>query len=415
MSEKIQAPRGTFDVLPADEAGRSRLLQAGAVLFERAGYGRIETPIFEDTALFARGVGEATDIVSKEMFTFEDRGGRSVTLRPEGTASICRAYVEHGMHKLAQPVKLWYIGPYFRYEAPQAGRYRQFTQIGAEAMGSDSPLVDAEIIGILGDLLAELGVPAVSLRLGSLGSPEARTDYREELKAYLRANESDLSKEVALRIEANPLRAFDAADPGTREVMQNAPTLLERLDGEDAEHFAEVHQLLDAAGVEYEIDPTLVRGLDYYTRTIFEFHCEELGAQSQLGGGGRYDRLVAELGGPETPGVGFAAGVERILLSLGGEPPVPARDAFVAAADDGQRHRASALVAELRNAGLSAETDLAGRSLKGQLKHADRIGARVAIILDADGSAQVRDMSTGEQQPIDPAEVAGKIAPDPEP
>jgi histidyl-tRNA synthetase len=414
MSDKIQAPRGTFDVLPADEAGRSRLLFAGAELFGRAGYGRIETPVFEDTALFARTVGEATDIVSKEMFTFEDRGGRSVTLRPEGTASVCRAYVEHGMHKLAQPVKLWYLGPYFRYEAPQAGRFRQFNQVGAEAIGSDSPLVDAEIIGILNDLLAGLGVPAVSLRIGSLGSPESRTEYREELRAYLRANETALSKEVVERIDANPLRAFDAADPGTQEVMKEAPTLLDRLDGDDAEHFAEVRSLLDSAGIDYELDATLVRGLDYYTRTIFEFHCDELGAQSQLGGGGRYDRLIAELGGPETAGVGFAAGVERILLALGAEEPNPARDAFVAAVDDGQRHRAAALVAELRNAGLSAETDLAGRSLKGQLKHADRIGARVAIILDADGSAQVRDMSTGEQQPIDPADAAGAVVRPPE-
>ncbi len=412
MSEKIQAPRGTFDVLPADEAGRSRLLHAAGALFERAGYGRIETPVFEDTALFARGVGEATDIVSKEMFTFEDRGGRSITLRPEGTAPISRAYVEHGMHKLAQPVKLWYVGPYFRYEAPQAGRYRQFNQIGAEAIGSDSPLVDAEIIAILNDLLTGIGVPSISLRLGTLGSPEARTEYREELKAYLRANEAALSKEVVERIDMNPLRAFDAADPGTRKVMRGAPTLLERLDGEDADHFAEVRALLDSAGIEYEIDAALVRGLDYYTRTIFEFHCGELGAQSQLGGGGRYDRLIAELGGPETPGVGFAAGVERILLALGEEELAPVRDAFVAVADDGQRHRAAALVAELRNAGLSAETDLASRSLKGQLKHADRIGARVAVILEGDGTAQVRDMATGEQQAIDPGEVAGAIAPD---
>ncbi len=410
MSEKIQAPRGTFDVLPAGEAGRSRLLDTGAAIFARAGYGRIETPVFEDTALFRRTVGEATDIVSKEMFTFEDRGGRSVTLRPEGTAPICRAYVEHGMHKLAQPVKVWYLGPYFRYEAPQAGRYRQFNQIGAEAIGSDSPLVDAEMIGILNDLLAGLGVPAVSLRLGSLGSPESRTAYREELRAYLRANESELSKEVAERIDTNPLRAFDAADPGTQSVMKGAPTLLERLDGEDAEHFAEVRALLDQAGIRYATDATLVRGLDYYTRTIFEFHCGELGAQSQLGGGGRYDRLIAELGGPETPGVGFAAGVERILLALGESESAVRRDAFVATADDGQRHRAAALVAELRNAGLAAETDLAGRSLKGQLKHADRIGARVAIILDRDGSAQVRDMATGEQQPIDPSDAAGAVA-----
>lgn len=409
MSEKIQAPRGTFDVLPADEAARSRLLHAGAGLFERAGYGRIETPVFEDTALFARTVGEATDIVSKEMFTFEDRGGRSITLRPEGTAPICRAYVEHGMHKLAQPVKLWYIGPYFRYEAPQAGRFRQFNQIGAEAIGSESPVVDAELIGLLHDLLADLGVPSIDLRLGSLGSPESRVDYREELKAYLRENEGDLAKEVVERIETNPLRAFDSADPGTQAVMEHAPTMLNRLEGEDAAHFDEVRALLDQAGIAYSLDPTLVRGLDYYTRTIFEFHCDQLGAQSQLGGGGRYDRLVAGLGGPETPGVGFAAGVERILLSLAEEPPEPSCDAFVATAGEGQYRRAAALVGELRKAGLSAQMDLANRSLKGQLKQADRLGARKTLIVGEDGTLELKDMESGEQSALDPAKVVEAV------
>jgi histidyl-tRNA synthetase len=409
VAEKIKAPRGTFDVLPGDASARAALAAAADGQFRRAGYGRIETPVFEDTALFARTVGEATDIVSKEMFTFEDRGGRSVTLRPEGTAPICRAYVEHGMHKLAQPVKLWYLGPYFRYEAPQAGRYRQFNQIGAEAIGSDSPVVDAELIGLLHDLLTALEVPSLDLRLGSLGSPESRLEYREELQAYLRANESDLAKEVLERIETNPLRAFDSADASTKAVMANAPTMLDRLDDEDAAHFDEVRALLDQAGISYSLDGTLVRGLDYYTRTIFEFHSDRLGAQSQLGGGGRYDRLVAELGGPDTPAVGWAAGVERILLAVGAEPEPPAIDAFVAVAEPDQSRRAAALVGELRRAGLAVEMDLAGRSMKGQLKHADRVGARAAIILDADGTAQLRDMRTGEQTTIDPSQVAGLI------
>jgi histidyl-tRNA synthetase len=409
VTERIQAPRGTFDVLPADEPARASLSEAAGSLFKRAGYGRIETPIFEDTALFGRTVGEATDIVSKEMFTFEDRGGRSITLRPEGTAPICRAYVEHGMHKLAQPVKLWYLGPYFRYEAPQAGRFRQFNQVGAEAIGSDSPLVDAELIGLLHDLLTGLGVPGLDLRLGSLGSPESRSAYREELRAYLRENEAELSSEVRERIETNPLRAFDAADPSTQAVMANAPTMLERLQGEDAAHFDEVRALLDQAGIAYRLDPTLVRGLDYYTRTIFEFHSERLGAQSQLGGGGRYDGLVEELGGPATPAAGWAAGVERILLALGETPEAEGMDVFIAVAEDAQRHRAAALVGELRKAGLAAEADLAGRSLKGQLKQANRIGARKALILDADGSLQLRDMQTGDQAPIDPARVVEEI------
>ena len=278
MASKFQAPRGTFDVLPEAARSRARLEAAAAGIFSRAGYETIATPAFEDTALFERGVGKSTDIVRKEMFTFEDKGGRSLTLRPEGTASICRAYLEHGMHKLAQPVKLSYLGPFFRHERPQAGRYRQFHQFGAECIGTDSPLADAEVIMLLSDLLAELGVPGVELRLGSLGSLDARRAYLEDLKAHLHAHEGDLSKDVRERIDINPLRAFDADDEGTRGVMASAPTIVAQLEGEDAEHFAEVRSQLDAVGVPYVVDPTLVRGLDYYTRTIFSFVCVRLGA-----------------------------------------------------------------------------------------------------------------------------------------
>jgi len=406
---RYQAPRGTFDVLPDAARARARIEQAAAAIFARAGYEQISTPAFEDTELFERGVGRSTDIVRKEMFTFEDKGGRSITLRPEGTAPICRAYVEHGMHKLAQPVKLFYAGPFFRHERPQAGRYRQFHQIGAEAIGTDTPLADAEAIMLLADLLAELGVPGVELRLGSLGSLEARRAYLEELKAHLRANEGDLSKDVRERIDVNPLRAFDSDEEGTQSVMASAPTLVERLEGDDAEHFATVRALLDAAGIAYEIDPTLVRGLDYYTRTIFSFVCEGLGAQSEVGGGGRYDGLIEQLGGPPTPAVGWAAGIERILLALGEEGEAPARDAFLAAADESQRERALVLASELRHAGLAVEVDLAGRSLKGQLKHADRIGARQVLILEADGEAQLRDMKSGEQRPVEPGHLLDEI------
>jgi histidyl-tRNA synthetase len=403
MASNYQAPRGTFDVLPRDARARRRIEAVAAKIFARAGYEPIATPAFEDTELFERGVGRSTDIVRKEMFTFEDKGGRSLTLRPEGTAPICRAYLEHGMHKLAQPVKLSYCGPFFRHERPQAGRYRQFHQIGAEAIGTDSPLADAEAIMLLSDLLTELGVPGVELRLGSLGSPQARSAYLEDLKAHLRTHEAELSKDVRERIEINPLRAFDADDEGTRGVMASAPTLVERLEGEDAEHFAEVRALLEAAGIGFEIDPTLVRGLDYYTRTIFSFVCEGLGAQSEVGGGGRYDGLIEQLGGPATPAIGWAAGIERILLALDEAGEETDRDAFLAVADPSQQRRALALASELRRAGLSAEVDLAGRGLKGQLKHADRIGARRVLILEADGTAQLRDMQTGEQHPIDPA------------
>jgi histidyl-tRNA synthetase len=408
MSRKFQAPRGTFDILPSEEAVRTRIERVARDLFARAGYGRIETPVFEDTELFVSGVGEATDIVRKEMFTFEDQGGRSVTLRPEATAPICRAYVEHGMHKLPQPVKLWCEGPFFRYEAPQAGRFRQFNQLDAEVIGSDSPLVDAELIMLLDDLLSELGVPGVHLRLSSLGSPASRVAYRDELKRYLRSRESELAREVRERIDANPLRAFDSDDEGTRAVMAEAPTMLERLDGEDAEHFAEVRRLLDDAGVSYALDGTLVRGLDYYTRTVFEFTCDRLGAQSGIGGGGRYDGLVEQLGGPATPANGWAAGVERIVLALDEAEPAADRDVFVAASDD-QRDQALALVTTLRRAGLRAELDLAGRSMKGQMRHADRVGARHAVILE-DGRAALRDMSSGEQREVDPGRVAEELA-----
>lgn len=409
MASKYQAPRGTFDILPEQARARARLERAAAEIFARAGYEPIATPVFEDTALFERGVGQSTDIVRKEMFTFEDKGERSLTLRPEGTASVCRAYLEHGMHKQAQPVKLSYLGPFFRHERPQAGRYRQFHQLGLECIGTDSPLADAEVIMLLSDLLSELGVPGVELRLGSLGSLDARRAYLEDLKAHLHAHEAELSKDVRERIDINPLRAFDADDEGTQAVMSSAPTIVGQLEGEDAEHFEAVKAQLDAAGVAYVVDPTLVRGLDYYTRTIFSFVCDALGAQSEIGGGGRYDGLIEQLGGAPTPAVGFAAGIERILLALDEEVPAAGRDAFVAIADESQRERAMALAVELRHAGLSAEVDLAGRGLKGQLKHADRLGARRVLILEADGSAQLRDMGTGEQRPADPGKLLDEM------
>ena len=407
MAAKHQAPKGTFDVLPADEAARAAVSAAARARLRAAGYGRIETPIFEDTGLFERGVGESTDIVRKEMFTFDDQGGRSVTLRPEGTAPICRAYIEHGMHRLAQPVKLAYEGPFFRYERPQEGRFREFNQIGAEAIGSASPLVDAELIILLDRILADVGIPDAELLLSSLGSPGARADYRDELRGFLRDHESSLSDEVRERIDSNPMRAFDSDHAGTRAVMENAPQMLDRLAGEDAEHFAAVRGLLDEAGVAYTLDGSLVRGLDYYNRTVFEFTCDRLGAQSGLGGGGRYDGLVELLGGPATPAVGWAAGVERILLAMKTRPEPEPIDVFVVTGGD--RAAASALVRRLRDAGLAADLDLAERSFKGQMKQADRSGARHAVILEGDGTAKLRDMSSGDQRDVDPGAIAAEL------
>jgi histidyl-tRNA synthetase len=396
---RVQAPRGTFDVLPAEDAVRVRLEERARQILEGAGYARIETPAFEATELFARGVGESTDIVQKEMFTFDDGGGRSVTLRPEGTAPVCRAYVEHGMHKLAQPVKLWYLSSFFRHERAQAGRYRQFWQVGAEALGSDDPAVDAESIVLLATLLDDLGARELRLRLSSLGRAAARAAYRERLQAHLRAHADRLSPEVRARIELNPLRAFDSDDAGTREVMGSAPRLLDFLDAEDTEHFAEVRALLTEAGVAHEVDPTLVRGLDYYTRTVFEFTSDALGAQSGVGGGGRYDGLVEQLGGPPTPGMGWAAGVERMLMAAGAAPgPPPAVDLFVAHED--ARAAAFATVLAARRAGLSAQLELAGRSRKGQMKMADRLGARFTALLDRE-SVTLRDMESGDTHDLD--------------
>ncbi len=397
---KLKVPRGTFDVL-GDEADARAAIEARAkAILDGAGYTRIETPTFEATELFARGVGESTDIVRKEMFTFDDGGGRSLTLRPEGTAPVCRAYIEHGMHKRRQPVKLWYLSSFFRHERAQAGRYRQFWQVGAEAIGSDDPAVDAESIALLAALLAELGVRDLRLRLGSLGSAATRVEYRERLQAHLREHENNLSEDVRSRIELNPLRAFDSDHPGTREVMQSAPRLLDQLSAEDAEHFAEVRALLDDASVAYEIDSTLVRGLDYYTRTVFEFTSDALGAQSGVGGGGRYDGLIELLGGKPTPGIGWAAGIERMLLAGDAHHAVTSPvDLFVALDGASSRRVAFRLLETARSAGLRAQMELAGRSLKGQLGHADALGARYVAIVEGPETA-LKDLQDGRQQRI---------------
>jgi histidyl-tRNA synthetase len=407
VSRKLQAPRGTLDVQPADGRRRLRIQRIAAEVLGRAGYEPFDTPVFEDTELFARGVGASTDIVQKEMFTFEDKAGRSLTLRPEATAAICRAYVEHGMHKLPQPVKLWTWGPFFRHEAPQAGRFRQFTQVDAEALGSDDPSLDAELILLLAELIERAGAGPARLRLSSLGTPETRAAYLDELRGYLREHEGELSEDVRERLEVNPLRAFDADHAGTQAVMAGAPRLLDRLDPADAEHFAEVRALLDAAGLAYEVDSTLVRGLDYYTRTVFEFESERLGAQAALGGGGRYDRLIEELGGPPTPGVGWAAGIERILLASEAEPESDSR-VYIALAKPDAMAEAFGLAQRLRGQGIRTEIEQAGRSMKGQLKQAHRIGARVTVIL-GDG-IEVKDMDSGEQHSVrDADEAAARV------
>jgi histidyl-tRNA synthetase len=410
VTSRLQAPRGTYDVLPDSALARDRLEATARGILSRAGYRRIETPTFESTALFSRTVGEATDVVQKEMYTFPDGSGDSLTLRPEGTAPVCRAYLEHGMHKEPQPVKLWYLSSFFRYERPQAGRFRQFWQIGAEVIGSADPAVDAETILLLAEILEAVGARELMLVLATLGQPDARAAYREELKAYLHAHADQLSPEVRARIDLNPLRAFDAKHEPTQRVMADAPRLIDRLPQDDLDHFAAVRGLLDDAGLPHTVDTTLVRGLDYYSRTLFEFQSGALeAAQNTLGGGGRYDHLIEQIGGPPTPGMGWAAGVERVLMASTVAPDVPPPlDLYVAYVDPAKRSEAFRLAADARRAGHSARLELAGRSLKGQLKQADRAGARYVAILGDEGTS-LKDMESGEQKVVEPGTVMHHI------
>jgi histidyl-tRNA synthetase len=392
---RIERPRGTHDVVPAEQPLWRLVVGEAERLCALYGYRPIVTPTFEETALFERTSGAGSDVVQKEMYTFEDRSGRSLTLRPEGTAPICRAYVDHGLHREPQPVKLYTIGPMFRYSAPQRGRFREHWQLSVEAIGSDDPAVDAEVIQLYHALLGRLGVAEFALELNSIGCGRCRPPYLERLQAWLAANQDRLDGPTREKADANPLRVFDnlAAKPATvRAALAEAPTIGESLCGECREHFAAVRRQLDAYGVEYELVPTLVRGLDYYVRTTWEFAGPEGGAQSTLSGGGRYDGLVEEIGGPPAPGVGFGAGVERLLLALehaGVRAPAPAVDVFVALADGAPRERVAAWLKELRARGIACDTDYAGRSFRGQLTQAARLGAGTVVVAGPE-SASIR-------------------------
>jgi histidyl-tRNA synthetase len=414
---RAAAPRGTRDALPAESRVRERVVDVARDAFARYGYGGIVTPTFEETEVFVRGVGTSTDVVRKEMYTFEDRGGRSLTLRPEGTAPVVRAFVEHGMHKLPLPVKLWYLAPMFRYEAPQAGRYREHWQLGAEAIGSDDPLLDAEVIALLHGILRRLEVPGLRLRIGSMGDAESRRPYRRLLTEYLEDHAGALDEDALARMRDNPLRLFDSKDPRVAEVMAGAPTLLDHLSPAAGEHREQVLAALGRLGIEYEEDPTLVRGFDYYTMTVFEFTSDRLGAQSAVGGGGRYDGLVEALGGPATPGVGFGAGMERIVLAIteGRADEGADLDLYLAIADPALRLEGLALVERLRATGLRCEWDLRGRNLRGMMRHAASLGARRVVIVGRReheaGVAAVRDMASGEQREVPLGELEDALRP----
>lgn len=397
------APKGTYDILPPESSAFLAVRDALSRPAALAGYEYIETPIFEDTALFARGVGESTDVVSKEMYTFQDKGGRSLTLRPEGTAGVIRAVIEHKLYAGQLPVKLWYAGPNFRYERPQAGRYRHFTQVGAEAVGVDDPMLDAEIIALAWEGYRALGLGGFRLLLTSLGDDTCRPAYRALLQAFLR--DLDIDDDTRRRADINPLRVLDDKRPDVLAQLDGAPLMVEHLCGPCAVHYDDVRARLADIGVQWEEAPRLVRGLDYYMRTTFEFVHSGLGAQSAIGGGGRYDGLSAAIGGPALTGIGWALGVDRTLLAMRAEGvglPTTARvQVYGVPLGAAAAERLFGLTAGLRAAGVSADMAYGARGLKGAMKAADRSGAAYAIVLgDRDiraGTAQLKDLRSGDQ------------------
>ncbi|HJL20024.1 MAG TPA: histidine--tRNA ligase [Sandaracinaceae bacterium LLY-WYZ-13_1] len=411
----LRAVKGMNDVLPEEIPRWRRIEETFWRTVGRYGYGEVRTPLVEPTELFVRSIGEVTDIVEKEMYTFVDKGDHSLTLRPEGTASAVRAYVQHSVHA-REPVTKWaYLGPMFRRERPARGRYRQFWQAGVEVYGDPGPHVDAEMIDMLVSMLAELGVKDLEVLINSLGSGDTRARYLNALLAYLTPKKDALSEDSQRRLRTNPLRVLDSKAAQDREIAADAPQILDFLSDEDAAHFEELKATLDALGTPYRVEPTLVRGLDYYSRTLFEVqgHGGALGAQNTLCGGGRYDGLVASLGGKDTPAIGFAIGLERLLLVMEEAPQTPAPDVFVVVADPSLRRDAATLLKDLRAAGLHADADLRGGSMRSQLRRADKSGAKVALVLgpaEAErGVVQLKDLDAGEQTEVSRAEVVDRV------
>ncbi|WP_406231118.1 histidine--tRNA ligase [Nocardia sp. NBC_01009] len=415
-TSSFSAPKGVPDYVPPGSAEfvavRDGLIRAARL----AGYGHVELPVFEDTELFARGVGESTDVVSKEMFTFSDRSDRSVTLRPEGTAGVMRAVIEHSLDRGQLPVKLVYAGPFFRYERPQAGRYRQLQQVGVEAIGVDDPALDAEVIAIADAGFRELGLTGFRLDITSLGDETCRPQYRELLQEFLL--KLPLDEETKRRAQINPLRVLDDKRPEVRELTANAPLMIDHLSESAKTHFEQVLGYLDALGVPYVVNPRMVRGLDYYTKTTFEFVHDGLGAQSGIGGGGRYDGLMAELGGQPLSGIGFGLGVDRTVLALAAEGKSvgdPARcEVFGVPLGDAAKQRLVVLSAQLRAAGIRVDLAYGGRGVKGAMKAADKSGAKLTLVLGdrdlAEGTIGMKDMATGDQRQIPLDETVTAVA-----
>ncbi|MBE7024840.1 MAG: histidine--tRNA ligase [Ruminococcaceae bacterium] len=412
----IKAPRGTADILPQDAALWRFVEKTAAETARNFGYEEIRTPVFEHTELFQRGVGDTTDVVQKEMYTFNDKGDRSITLRPEGTASAARAYIEHSMHALPQPVKLYYCGACYRYEKPQAGRLREFHQFGIEAFGSTDPALDAEIIALASTIFKNLGATGLELNINSIGCPECRKKYNEALTAYLSSHSETLCETCNTRLGKNPMRVLDCKSPVCKEVAAGAPQILSYICEDCRAHFEMVQQYLHAMDIPFTIDASIVRGLDYYTRTVFEFVSTQIGAQGTVCGGGRYDGLLEELGGNPGPGMGFAMGIERIILVLRAMGLVKEEKnsprLFVASI--GQTEAALALCQKLRGYGVYAVCDVAGRSLKAQMKNADREGAKFSLVLGDEevhsGEAQLKNMETGEKITVSLGDIPALVA-----
>ncbi|MDR7303281.1 histidine--tRNA ligase [Haloactinomyces albus] len=411
----FNAPKGIPEYYPPESAGFVAVRETLAEAVRRAGYGYIELPLFEDTALFARGVGESTDVVSKEMYTFADQGGRSITLRPEGTAGVIRSVIEHGLDRGQLPLKLYYSGAFFRYERPQAGRYRQLQQLGVEAIGVDDPALDAEVIAIADEGYRRLGITGHRIDLTSLGDSSCRPEYRAKLQEFLRG--LPLDEETRRRAELNPLRVLDDKRPEVREMVADAPLMVDHLSASAKEHYEQVKGHLSDLGVPFTENPWLVRGLDYYTKTTFEFVHEGLGSQSGIGGGGRYDGLMAELGGAELSGVGFGLGLDRTLLACeveGLTPGDPARcDVYCVPLGEAAKRRLVETAGDLRRAGVRVEMAYGGKGLKGAMKAADRSGARVALVLGErdleSGTVQLKELASGEQRTVGVDSVTDEV------
>jgi histidyl-tRNA synthetase len=409
-----QAPRGTQDILPADRPYWRYVTEEMHRVAALFGLQQIDTPIFEETGLYVRGVGEGTDIVDKEMYSFQDKGGAEITLRPEWTAGVMRAYIEHGMHVLPQPVKLYSMGPIFRYERPQAGRFRQHHQFNVEMLGEIDPAVDLDVMSVAWTLLGRLGYRGLNFQLNSTGCPKCRPAYRQALIEYFKQFEERLNDVDRRRLSINPLRLLDSKEEAAQPLLNAAPHSVDYLCDECATHLATLRGYLNALDMPHSINFRLVRGLDYYTKTVFEVWAEGIGAQAAVCGGGRYDRLIEELGGPPTPGIGFGMGIERVIASLKAQgvepPPLPAPRVQVSPLGEAARVAGIKLVRDLRDAGIGAVLAVGGRSLKSQLKSADKAGIRYALIIGeselAEGKALAREMATGEQASLPIAEIA---------